>query len=259
MRDAATLTIIGSGTLRPSPVRGSPSHLVEAGRTRVLLDVGAGAVHNLARQGKPWWDVSHVVLSHYHVDHLGGLPHLLFALRWGSPEPRTRPLTIIGPPGLETRIHHLSEAFGSFFRTQDFPVVYRELARDAEWEDGELSLALWPSRHTEASVAMRIMGPGWTLGYTGDTGPEPSLGPFLSGCDVLICECKIPDPPAADNHLSPAGVADLARAARPGLLITTHVFPPLRPQRVPGLIAAAGYGGAVVCGEDGLTVPLARS
>jgi len=228
------------------------------GDTRVLLDVGGGSVHNLARHDKAWWEISHVVLSHYHVDHLGGLPHLLFALRWGLPQARNTPLTILGPPGLEERIDHLSHAFGPFFREQDFPVTYRELARNGTWQGDGLTIAFGPTRHTEESVAVRLEGPSWTVGYTGDTGPEPTLGPFLAGTDVLICECKIPDPPTADNHLSPSGVAELARAAEPDVLIITHVFPPLRPQEVPDLVAAAGYAGTVICGEDGLSVSLGR-
>lgn len=253
------LTIIGSGTLRPSPVRASASHLLEAEDLILLMDVGPGSVHGLARHGKPWWDVTHLVLSHYHTDHLGDLPHLLFALKWAAPQPRSHPLRILGPPGLEERVNHLAGAYGDFIREQEFPLEYVELPRDGSWEDPdvpELAVAFCPTPHTPESVAMRIRTGKGVVGYTGDTGPDPEVGRFLQGCDALVCECALPDPPPFDNHLSPSGVAELATNASPGLVILTHVYPPQKPQEVPLQVARAGYSGAVLCGEDGMSVTL---
>ncbi|NNF26900.1 MAG: MBL fold metallo-hydrolase, partial [Gemmatimonadetes bacterium] len=62
------VTVIGSGTLRPSAVRSSPCHLLEVGQASVLLDIGPGSVHGMARLGKAWGSVTHVLLSHYHTD-----------------------------------------------------------------------------------------------------------------------------------------------------------------------------------------------
>ncbi len=223
----------------------------------MLLDVGPGSVHGLARLGKPWWAVSHVVLSHYHTDHIGDLAHLLFALRWAPPEPRSDPLDVIGPPGLQDLIEHLAAAHGPFFREQSFPLRYTEQPRRGSWHaPGDVTVSFHPTPHTEESVAMRVEGAGWTLGYTGDTGPDEDVGDFLAGSDVLICECGYGDPPPAPHHLSPRGVAALARAANPGLLVLTHVYPPLRPQDAPGEVAGAGYGGRVVAAEDGLALSL---
>ena len=73
--------IVGTGTVAPSATRGSPSHWVERGGLRVLLDCGAGTMHALARFGLAWERTSHVVLTHFHPDHFGELPALLFALR----------------------------------------------------------------------------------------------------------------------------------------------------------------------------------
>ena len=47
------LTVIGSGTLVPSGRRSSPCHLLETEDSLLLLDAGPGAVHGLARHGKP--------------------------------------------------------------------------------------------------------------------------------------------------------------------------------------------------------------
>lgn len=248
------LTVVGSGTLVPSGRRSSPCHLLEGEDTRVLLDAGPGAVHGLARHGKPWWKITHVVLTHYHTDHFGDLPHLLFALKWASPAPRRRPLRVLGPPGLTGRAGALRSAFGDFMVNPGFEVAYHEMERDGSWDEpapGALSLKFLPVPHTAASVAVRVAAAGRSLGYTGDTGPDPALGPFFRGVDVLVSECGYADPPSSGSHLSPASVAAMARRAEPGLLVLTHLYPPLDRVSAPRLVAEAGYRGAVVCASDG--------
>ncbi len=246
-----TLTVIGSGTLVPSGERSSPCHLIEAGGTVLMLDAGPGAVHGLARHGKPWWKVSHLVLTHFHTDHFADLPHLLFALKWASPSARSRPLHVIGPPGLRARTEALRAAHGEFILAPGFDVVYTEVARDGTWSDGSVTLRFAPARHTAHSVAVRAEVEGRAAGYTGDTGPDPALGPFLRGCALLVSECALADPPAATNHLSPALVAELARAANPADLVLTHLYPPLDAAEVPALVRAAGYPGRVISARDG--------
>ncbi|MDE2762967.1 MAG: MBL fold metallo-hydrolase [Gemmatimonadota bacterium] len=248
------LTVVGSGTLVPSGERSSPCHLVEAEDTVLLLDAGPGAVHGLARLGKPWWKVTHVVLTHYHTDHFGDLPHLLFALKWGSPGPRHRPLQVLGPPGLEGRVEALRRAFGDFVTDPGFEVAYHEVGRNGSRDEpapGAPSLRFLPVPHTAASVAVRVTLGGRSLGYTGDTGPEPTLGSFFRGVDVLISECGYADPPASASHLSPASVAAMARSAEPGVLVLTHLYPPLDCVSAPRLVREAGYRGEVVCARDG--------
>ena len=275
--------MIGSGTLVPSASRSSPCCLLEGAdraapdraapdrtdaapepadaaapdptgaRPRVLLDVGPGAVHGLARHGKPWWAVTHVVISHYHTDHFGDLPHLLFALKSASPTPRKRPLHVLGPPGLADRAKALRAAHGDFIVDPGFQVAYHELPRDGRWTDRAAGLALHfaPTPHADHSVAVRVELDGAALGCTGDTGPEPALGPFFRDVDVLVAECAYGDPPPAPGHLTPRSAAALAGAARPGTLVLVHVYPPLEPSATPGLVRAAGYEGATVAAEDG--------
>lgn len=268
--NAPLLTVIGSGTLVPSARRSSPCCLLESSPaaadsarpvTRVLLDVGPGAVHGLARHDKRWWEVSHVVISHYHTDHFGDLPHLLFALKWASPSRRDRPLHVLGPPGLAERTKALQTAHGDFIVDPGFEVAYHEIPRNAHWADeaAGLELEFAPTPHTEHSVAVRARLDGAKLGCTGDTGPEPALGPFFRGVDLLVAECAHPDPSPAPNHLTPRSVAALANAARPRTLVLVHLYPSLDGGAAPDLVRAAGYDGETVCAEDGQAFPLGKA
>jgi len=251
-------TVLGSGTLLPDDGRRSPAHLLEGPGLRALLDCGSGTLHGLERHGVDWRGLTHLVFSHYHADHIGDLAPLLFALKHGIRPERREPLTILGPAGLRDVLDGLGTAFGDWVEDPGFPLRVRELGREGSWEagEGEIRLRLHPTPHTETSVAQRWEIGGRVVGYTGDTGPEPGLGSFFAGADLLVAECSVPDDSAMETHLTPSDVAELARAAQPGLLVLTHAYPPLAPEALPDLVWRAGYTGPVEAGRDGLTVTL---
>src|SRR2546427_876685 len=84
------LVTVGTGTVAPSASRTSACHWVSRGSLKILLDCGAGALHRLAQFGLPWHEVTHVIVSHFHPDHWGELPMLVYALKYTTVPPRTR-------------------------------------------------------------------------------------------------------------------------------------------------------------------------
>lgn len=254
------VTILGSGTFLPHARRASAAHLIEEPGVRILLDCGSGTLHGMDQHNVDWQELTHVCLTHFHIDHVGDLPALLTALRLGVDPPRTAPLTLVGPPGLGGFLRGLEDALGATLLDPGFPVHVVELAPGEGMEDGEtpFRLTAHPTPHTPESVAFRWEGAGGVVAYTGDTGPSREVALFLAGADVLIAECTQADPPAMDTHLSPRGVAELAGTAGPGLLVLTHVFPPLKPHEAVTQVKEAGYEGRVAAGSDGLCIPLGR-
>jgi ribonuclease BN (tRNA processing enzyme) len=250
------ITVLGAGTLLPDDRRRSPGHLVETERARVLLDCGSGTLHGLDREGRDWFGITHVAISHFHTDHFGDLAPLLWAWKHAGREGPDVSRTLLGPPGFRRVLEALAEAHGEFVLDPGAPLRVVELERADRWEDPGLDLAILthPTPHTAESVAFRVESGEGFMGYTGDTGPSTALGTFLRGLGVLIAECALPDHVATDGHLTPSTAAELAVAADPEILILTHFYPQLDPGPLPDLIRAGGYTGTVHAGHDGLTV-----
>jgi ribonuclease BN (tRNA processing enzyme) len=163
---------------------------------------------------------------------------------------------VFGPPGLRAFLAKLAAAFGDYASNPGFPLEVVELSAGRTWSDpgGRLALTCHPTPHTDASVAYRVDHAGDAVGYTGDTGPSDALADFFAELPLLVAECSLEDPLSMDTHLSPRTLAALAGRARPGLLVVTHLYPPLRPHRLSGLLRAAGYGGPVVVARDGTRI-----
>lgn len=250
------LTILGSGTLVPNPHRHSPAHFLSGDGFDLLLDCGSGTVHGMGALGVDWSGLSHVALTHFHTDHVGDLPALMWALTHGLGAPRVAPLTILGPPGVRAFTSGLANVFGDFILAPGFPVDVVELQRLDRWNDpdGRFEVRTHPTVHTDRSVAYRVAVGEHSVAYTGDTGPDRGLFEFFAGAHVVVAECSTPDPPRVPTHLTPSGIAELGRVAGPGRIVLTHMYPPLLPDDVGDRIREAGYDGPVVCGTDGLTI-----
>ena len=229
---------------------------MEFGRTKLLLDCGSGVLHGLARDGQDWQAISHVAISHFHTDHFGDLPALLWAWIHGVTEKDQRPRTLIGPQGMGRVLEALAEAYGDYVLEPGSPLEVLELGPGESWEDlsGDFVLRTHETIHTEESLAFRVEVGEGAVGYTGDTGPHRLLGPFFRGSNVLITECSVPDHAAVGNHLTPTQVAQLATEAQAATLVVTHVYPALGREGLAERIRSQGYRGTIEIADDGLVL-----
>ena len=245
------LVTVGTGTVAPSAARTSACHWVSHGGLKILLDCGAGALHRLAEFGLPWHQVTHVVLSHFHPDHWGEVPMLVYALKYTTLPPRRDPLVILGPPGVVRLVKAVAEGYGPWLLDPGFPIGILDV-RDGEPFplDGEVSLETCRVPHTPESVALSLTAPEGRLVYTGDTGPSDELARWATGCDLLLAECSLPEALAVDIHLTPERAGDLARAAGTKRLVLTHFYPPVETTD-PARAAGARFPGPVTAARDG--------
>jgi ribonuclease BN (tRNA processing enzyme) len=251
------LTILGSGTVAPSGSRNSAGYFVELPDAQIMIDCGAGTVHALARFGLRWEQMTHLFISHFHVDHIGELASLLSAFRYGMKTDRSEPFTIIGPLGLDRVIDGLKTAFGSRLFEPRFPVSARMVTPGERLElgsDSTLSVAKTP--HTQESLAVRIESRGRVLCYTGDTDYSEQLAGFFSKADVLISECSLREPREGVRHLSVRQAARLAAKAEVAKLIVTHFYFEVDDVELKSELQRE-YSGEVIIGRDGLVVDVA--
>jgi len=252
----ARLTTLGTGTVALIGERSCAGYLYEADDVRLLLDCGSGITRRLAELGIAWPAITHVALTHFHIDHHGDLPTLVFAWKYGQLPPRSAPLDLIGPVGTRALIERLAAAYGDWLLAPGFPMTIREIAPG---EPAPLSasvrLSAFKVPHTEESVAYCIERGGRRVVYTGDTGPDDALGDWARGCDLLVCECSLPASMAIKEHLTPEHCAALAARARPGHVVLTHFYPPVERIDIRAAMAAQ-YDGVVTLGRDGWYIDL---
>lgn len=188
MQGNARITFVGTGDAFGSGGRLQTCFHVRTPELAFLIDCGATTCIGMKRCGIGHDDIDAVIISHFHADHFAGLPFLLIE---GRVIGRTRPLHIVGPPGIRERVAQAMEVlFPGAGAPGEFPVEYTEY-RDSESVDaGTMSITAWPVVHAPATSphALRIDVAGRTIAYSGDTEWADALIDVAKDADVFICE-----------------------------------------------------------------------
>ncbi len=96
--------LLGTGGMMPLPNRWLTSLLARYNGSSILIDCGEGTQIAIKEKGLTFKPIDVICFTHFHADHVSGLPGLLLTL--GNAE-RTEPLTIIGPKGVERVVNSL--------------------------------------------------------------------------------------------------------------------------------------------------------
>jgi ribonuclease Z len=103
------VTFLGTGGTSPSPQRGLPATLFKRGGTKLLVDCGEGTQRQLWISEGGLTDLDAIFLTHYHSDHILGLPGLLNSYQLRG---RDRPIPIYGPKPLMRNLNRFRTLMG---------------------------------------------------------------------------------------------------------------------------------------------------
>ena len=185
------VTVLGAGDAFCNGGRRHSGYLVEAAEACFLLDCGATTLLALKSLGISAERIDFVAISHLHGDHFGGLPFLF--LEYIYENPRSRPLTIVGPPGTEERVRTLHATMYRELSKRPccFDMRFRELMPGHKTTlcDVQLFSFRVPHQERDISFGYRVETADRALLYSGDCGWNEDLIRHSHGTDLFICEC----------------------------------------------------------------------
>lgn len=219
------VTLLGTGGMLPLPSRALTSLYVRHEGRAILIDCGEGTQTAIRTNGLRFKPIEAILITHFHADHMSGLPGLLLTL---GNETRTEPLHMIGPAGLGDMVrklcciapeipydivfHELGEegAQLSFagLRVDAFPLAHGvpcfgyklTLNRPGKFDAKKAQARsvpkrLWKRLQQGESVGSfspdDVLGPprkGISLLYATDTRPVPAIAQYGREADLMILE-----------------------------------------------------------------------
>ncbi len=243
----ARLVLLGTGTCQLQTERAGSSALVELDGLTLLFDCGRGVTARLTELGYRQDQIEHVVVSHFHADHVSDLIPLLHAGSYSQIDPRGRDLHLWGPPGLGRLVDGWLELFGatSLVNPERYRLEVHEL------EAGRFEIGGQPLEFASLPPAGNH-GLGFTVdgrryALTGDSDFHQQEIDFLSGRELAVFDA---------GHLSDDEIVELAARTQVPRLVCSHLYRELDAGALNARAAKAGYGGELIVGEDRMAFDL---
>ncbi|SRR5258707_10224712 len=268
------IVLLGTGNPGPDPDRSGPATAIIVNDTAYLVDFGPGVVRRAAAafldkdiKALEPTKLRVAFVTHLHSDHTVGYPDLIFT-PWTVG--RRVPLEVYGPKCINAMTQHLLEAYRVDIETRTNPdgnqrgfpeghnVNSHEIRSGVIYKDSNVTVTAFATKHAMESYGYRFDTPDRSIVISGDTKPTQETIDACRGCDVLIHEVHTPAwlatrPEtfrqfAAKYHTTTPQLADLARQAKPRLLILYH-YSSLSPEELFDDMLAH-YSGHFVIGRD---------
>jgi ribonuclease Z len=240
------VTLLGTASPSPRPDRFGPSTLVEAGTQRLLFDAGRGVPIRLWQLKVSMGTIDALFITHYHSDHVSGIPDLWLTGWLGPPfGRRTGPFRVFGPPGAKDLMDGLQKAYALDIKIRHedeglplsgIAVETHEFDQDGVvYEKDGVKVIAFTVDHGDAikpAVGYRIEYQGHAVTISGDTRYNENVIKYGASADVLIHElgtarAELRALPFAQkilaHHTSPHDVGRVFAQAKPKLAVYTHI------------------------------------
>ena len=148
------VALVGTGGMMPLPGRFLSSMLCRVNGRMILFDCGEGTQVSLRLLGWGFKQIDIICFTHFHGDHVSGLPGLLLTMANAE---RTEPLKLFGPTGLE----HVVKSLCVIAQDLPFPLEFYEWDGRASHayvddEDEMLSIKTLPLNHRAPCFAYSV-------------------------------------------------------------------------------------------------------
>ena len=248
------LIVLGASNAIPSQASEN-THLLVIGREHtILVDCASNPIVRLEQAGVDFNRLTDIVITHFHPDHVSGVPLLLMDM-WLMG--RTQPLNIYGLHYTMDRLEDLMGFYNwgdwpNFFSVGFYRLPTTEMAHVLESEEFKIHSS--PVHHMIPTIGLRVecKEPGKIMAYSCDTEPCEQTVRLADGADLLIHEAG----GASFGHSSAEQAGEIATKAEVGKLILIH-YPTGRFAKG-DLASEAGktYKGEVVIAKDFMTIEL---
>ena len=266
------VTLLGTGCPRPVMNRFGASTLIQAGSQTLLIDAGRGALQRLTQVKVGWQDVTGVLLTHLHSDHVVGFPDL-YLTGWLIDPGRSVPLPVWGPTGTTEMMSHITRAFVEDIRVRKINeranpagavIQAKDIGDGIVFETDGVRVTAFEVDHApiKSALGYRIDYAGRSVVLSGDTRVSENLMRHAAGTDLLIHEVLVPEtlrrtgvppdriPGIVAYHTTPEQAGELFARVRPRLAVYSHVCPPTATEADLRGATRKTYDGPFELGED---------
>ena len=246
------LIILGSAASIPNLKHDNSHMMIQTGDGIVLIDCGTAPMLRLEQMGIPMADITDIVLTHFHPDHISGLPLFLMSM-WL--EGRRQVLRIYGLHHCLKRVEDLMDSYQWGDWPDFFPVAFHRLPENERvtvLEQGDVKIYSSPVCHVIPTIGLRIEAnsSGRVIAYSCDTEPCQAVVNLAQGADMLLHEAT----GERVGHSSAAQAGAVARDAEVESLFLIHY--PVAHANAALLIeeARSAFSGDIHLAEDFMTI-----
>jgi len=211
--------LLGTSGMMPLPGRWLTALMTRYNGSSLLIDCGEGTQITIREKGWSFHSVDTICFTHYHGDHISGLPGLLLSM--GNAD-RTEPVTLIGPKGLERVVNALRviapelpftlnfielSSIEEMIEINGYQIKAFQVKHNVMCYGYSINIKRGGRFYTEKALEHNVPQKYWNKLQKGDTitegdiiyTPDMVIGPERKGIKLTYCTDSRPTKSISDN------------------------------------------------------------